>query len=111
MRIMKFTKKKALKGIALVISGVVLYKAHENIPVGEDLLYELSNFAITSTRNSNDRSLTINLGGGNCKWQVRNNSNSGCSCVHDDASTHALFLLFFSLLFVVCSAVALASDL
>jgi hypothetical protein len=70
---MKFTKK-AVKAIAFVIGTAILYKSHGNVPVVYEELVVLQEGLYNDVArkiDSNHRSLTINLGGGNCKWQVR----------------------------------------
>ena len=72
-RSMKFTKK-AVKAIAFVIGTAILYKSHGNVPVVYEELVVLQEGLYNDVArkiDSNHRSLTINLGGGNCKWQVR----------------------------------------
>lgn len=108
---MKF-RKKAVKAIALAISGVILYRAaHKNIPVREQEIMhgDLSNFATTRTRNSNTRSLTINLGGGNCKWQVSSNFKMLLlSRIRGRFNSRVVLILFTSLIScLLCCCVSL----
>ena len=64
---MKFTKK-VVKAIALAIGSAILYKAHDNGLVYEKLVVLQEGLSNNVDRkiDSNHRSLTINLGGGNC---------------------------------------------
>lgn len=67
---MKF-KKKAVKAIALASSTAILYNAFNGFPADNEVLLDLANFANRNGKNAGaGRSLSINLGDGQCKWQV-----------------------------------------